>query len=174
MAKEKRKMEYIAEYNGGAEEKIDKLKKILKKCKRERMEYLEGWQRARADHQNYIKQKERDMQEFRSFASDNIILQIIPILDNLAIACKSIPEDISHDNWVKGIEQTRKHFEGVLRENGVESIIAEVGAKFDPAYHEAAEEVGGSGESGTIAEVLQGGYTLNGKVIRAARVRVNK
>ena len=159
---------------GEAVKKIKKLQKILKKCKSEKQEYLEGWQRARADQQNYIKQKNIEMEAFRKFASEAAVLQIIPLLDNLILACESIPENIAADNWTKGIMQIRKHFENVLGENGVEMIDAKPGGKFDPVHHEAADETEEGGESGTIAEVVQQGYTLNGKVIRATRVKVIK
>jgi molecular chaperone GrpE len=172
---EESKITYVdAEGEDGAVTKIEKLRKILKKCKKEKQEYLAGWQRARADHQNYIKQQERDTADFRRLASESLILQILPILDNLILARGSIPKSALAEEWVKGILQTLKYFESVLRENGVEMIAADRGDRFDTAYHEAAEEVVGEGESGTISEVLRKGYTLNGKVIRAARVKVIK
>ena len=174
MAKEQ-KIEYIEEDSGDAKRKVEKLRKVLKRCKKERQEYLEGWQRARADHQNYIKQREEEMREFKKVASESTIVQIIPILDNLILACESIPESIVQDNWAKGLVQIRKHFETVLEEVGVKTIDAKIGEKFDPLYHDAAEEVEGtSAERGTIAEVIQKGYTLNGRVIRATRVKVTK
>ena len=174
MAKEE-KIEYDQVDLGDASKKIEKLRKILKICKKERQEYLKGWQRARADHQNYIKQKDEEMREFKKFTSEGAIVQIIPILDNLILACESIPESIAEDNWAKGIVQIRKHFETVLSDGGVEAIDAKLGEKFDPAYHEGTEEVEGtSAERGTIAEVLQRGYTLHGRVIRATRVKVTR
>lgn len=171
---EDRKIEYVSEDDDMPEKKIAKIKKNLKVCKQERQKYLEGWQRTQADFQNYIKQKDIETGEFKKFATESIVLAIIPIMDNLILACESIPKSIAHDNWVKGVEQVRKHFERVLSENGVKEIIVSVGDKFDPAYHEAAGEIESDGESGTIAEVLQGGYTLNDKVIRASMVRLVK
>ena len=168
------KIEYVSEDFDMPEKKIDKIKKSLKACKQERQKYLEGWQRTQADFQNYIKQKDIETQGFKKFATEDIVLAIIPIMDNLSLACESIPASISKDNWVKGVEQVRKHFEGVLNENGVRKIVVNIGDKFDPAYHEAAGEIKSDGKSGTIAEVLQGGYTLNDKVIRASMVRINK
>ena len=168
------KIEYVSEDFDMPEKKIDKIKKSLKVCKQERQKYLEGWQRTQADFQNYIKQKDIEVQGFKKFATEDIVLAIIPIMDNLILACESIPESIAKDNWVKGVEQVRKHFERVLNESGVKEIIVSAGDKFDPAYHEAAGEIKSDGESGTITEVLQGGYTLNDKVIRASRVRLIK
>lgn len=167
------KNEYIEE-SFEAESKIKQLRKILKRCKLERQEYLEGWQRSRADHQNYIKQKNSEIEEFRKFIAADIFLKMIPILDNLIFAYESIPEDIRDHSWAKGVLQIRKHFESAFHDSGVEEIATSRGEKFDPSSQESVQEVEGGGESGTIAEVLQRGYTLNGKVIRAARVKVIK
>ncbi len=164
----------MEENSDDAERKIKKLRKILKKCKEEKQEYLGGWQRALADHQNYIKQKDKESLDFKNFASENVLLQIIPILDNLVIARGTVPENIEHDNWAEGIWHILKQLESVLRENYVEEIKVRQGDKLNLEYHEAAGETESGGESGTIAEVLRRGYTLRGKVIRPARVKVNK
>lgn len=166
----------MEENSDDAERKIKKLRKILGKCKEERQEYLTGWQRALADHQNYIKQKDKESLDFKNFAAENALLQIIPILDNLVIACESAPESIEHDNWVEGISRIRKQLENMLRDNGVTEIEVKIGDKLNPEYHEAAgeAEAGEASESGTIAEVLRRGYALRGKVIRPARVKVIK
>jgi len=146
----------------------------LKKYKRESKEYLEGWQRTQAEFQNYIKQKDKEMQEFRKFAADDIVLKIIPVLDNLILASMSMPENLKSNQWAKGMAHIQKQFEDVMRENGVAEISANPGDKFDPAYHESYEEIKSDTESGAIAGVVQVGYTLHGKVIRPARVKVAK
>lgn len=175
MKKEPDKIEYIEEDAGSdTKRQIKKLQKILKTCKAERHEYLEGWQRARADQQNYIKQKDKEMQDFRKFALRNTALQIIPVLDNLVLACESVPQDMKDHNWVSGIAHIKKQFESVFRDIGLEEIEVKHGGRFDPEYHEAAGEAESGGESGTITEVLRRGYTLSGKVIRPARVKVIK
>ncbi|MFY9457518.1 MAG: nucleotide exchange factor GrpE [Candidatus Spechtbacterales bacterium] len=168
------KLEYLEEDSDVAEKKIRKLRKILKKCKEERQEYLGGWQRALADHQNYIKQKDKESLDFKKFATENVLLQIIPILDNLVLACESVPENNKHDNWVRGVYNIKRQCENVLGDNGVTEIEVKHGDKFNPEYHEAAGEAESGGESGTIAEVLRRGYSLYGKVIRPARVKVVK
>lgn len=168
------KIEYVNEEEETAEQKVKKLRTYLRHCKKVRAEYLDGWQRARAEFQNYIKQTDKDMQDFRKFASERVILQMIPVLDNLAFACRSIPESIMENNWVKGIEQIQKQFSNVLTENGVEEIVARPGDAFNPVYHESVGEAESGGESGTIAEIFQKGYILHGKVIRAAQVKIVK
>lgn len=174
MKEKENKLEYVEENSDDAEKKIKKLREILKKCKEERQEYLTGWQRALADHQNYIKQKDKESLDFKNFAAENALLQIIPILDNLVTARATVPENIVHDKWVEGIWHILKQLENVLRENYVDEIEVKPGDKLNPEYHEAQDEAESGGESGTISEVLRRGYALRGKVIRPARVRVIK
>jgi len=166
--------EYIREDSDDPEAKIKKIGKLLKRCKSEKQEYLDGWQRVQADFQNYIKQRNNEMQEFQKFASQESVLKIFPVLDNLILACDAVPEKFKDDSWAKGIVSIKKQFEDILDEQGIKEVKVRGGDMFDPSQHEAAEEIESKEKSGTIAEVLQKGYTLNGKVIRAARVKVAK
>lgn len=169
------KIEYISEEGSeDAVKRIEKLRKILKKYKSEKQEYLEGWQRARADFQNYRKQQENVMDEFRKFVGKDFILRILPILDNLSHASALLPDGLKDDPWAKGVQNVQKQFAGILSELGLEEIGVNKGDKFDPMFHEAVGEAEGEGASGTVAEVSQKGYMLNGKAIRAARVKVIK
>lgn len=154
--------------------RIDKLRKALKVCKGERQEYLEGWQRARADFLNYKKQLESGMVEFRKFATKEALLKILPALDNLGLAVNSVPDELKDNNWTNGIVNIKRQLDTIFTEMGLEEIKIAGGEKFNPEHHETIEEVTGAGESGTIVEVLQKGYMLNGKVVRAARVKVVK
>jgi molecular chaperone GrpE len=147
---------------------------LLKKCQKERQEYLEGWQRAQADFQNYIKQKEKEMQEFRKFAEDLIILKIIPVFDSFMLASQSVPDNFKDDQWAKGIMSIRNQFAEVLQDIGVKEITVSPGDKFDPERHESVEEISSDTESGAIAELVLLGYTLHDKVIRPAKVKIAK
>lgn len=147
---------------------------LLKKCEGEKHEYLEGWQRAQADFQNYIKQKDKEAQGFRKFAADIMVLKIIPVFDSVILACRSVPNNLKNDQWARGIAQIRDQFEEVLRDSGVKEIIASPGDQFDPARHESLEEIESTAPSGTIAELAQRGYTLHDKVIRPAKVKIAK
>lgn len=146
----------------------------LKKCESEKQEYLEGWQRAQADFQNYVKQKDKEMQEFRKFAADITVLKMIPVFDNFILASQSIPDNLKNDQWVKGVTQIRNHFEEVLRDSGVKEIIASPGDQLDPARHETLEVIECNMKRGTIAELVQRGYMLHDKIIRPARVKIAK
>jgi len=139
------------------------LKKKFEACEKLRDEYLTGWQRARADFLNYKKEEGQRLQNFFEVERVQIILKILPILDNLQKAA----------NYSEGLSQIEKQFQIFLKEAGVEEIKAE--ESFDPNLHEAIEQVEVKGrKSGEILEVIQKGYKLNGKVIRPAKVKVSK
>lgn len=170
-----KKIEYIEEEGGdNFERKYKKLKKELSGVKNEKQEYLDGWQRARAEMQNLVKQKDAEMRDFRQFATGEIILKMISFLDNLGFIIESAPESIKDDPWLKGIKNTEKHFLDMLKSEGLLEINAEAGDEFDPSRHDAVEEAESDEKSGKISEVIQKGYTLNGKVIRPSRVKVAK
>ena len=174
MMQKDEKIEYIDEESQGEDGKVQKLREALKQCKHERAEYLLGWQRARADFQNFTKEKQREISEFRTFAIDRAIRDIFPVLDNLILATDSLPQDLEENTWIKGIVQIRKQFESVLKDFGVEEMQVGEHEKFNPMLHEAGEAVESERESGTILAVVRSGYTLHGKVIRPARVKVAK
>ena len=173
MAKDK-KTEYMYEEDSLFPQKYKKLKKEFARCKKEKQEYLDGWQRSRAELQNFIKQKEIEVQDFKRFATSEIILKVLIFFDNLGFILDSAPKSVKGDPWLKGIASTRKQLEDMLMREGIEEISAEQGGEFEPARHEAVEAVESNEKSGLVAEVLQKGYTLNGKVIRPTRVKIAK
>lgn len=136
-------------------------------------------QQVQADLVNFRKLKEREMKDFRAYACSNIIEQLIPLLDNFELAFKSIPsgdDEISKriQNTVQGFELIYSEFVNTLENNGM-SIInpIEEDATFDPYRHEALIAVKDEGKKdGTIVEVMQKGYELNGRVIRNAKVKI--
>jgi len=147
---------------------------LLKKYKRKMQEYLEGWQRAQADFQNYIKQRDKEAEVSRKFASENMILKILPVFDNFIRASQSVPDNLKNDQWAKGIMHIRNQFDEVLRDSGVKEITASPGDQFDPTRHESSEEIECEMKSGTIAEMVQRGYMLHDKVIWPAKVKIAK
>jgi molecular chaperone GrpE len=148
----------IIEESGG--DTLKKLREKLKKCVAEKQEYLDGWQRAKADFINFKKGEEVRVGELMRFAKKDFIVNTLPVLDSLNVA--SGDEDV---------ERILEQFLSILKKEGVEEINPR-GVDFDPNLHEAVEMV--DGPEGEVVEVSQKGYTLNGKVIRAARVKVGK
>lgn len=130
--------------------------------------YLDSWKRCQADFENYKKDQAMHQEEFLKYAKMDVIEQILPVLDNFEISLKHIPEDKKGNGWVEGITHIKRQIEEVLRNNNVEEIVVKTGDNFDPEIHEA---VSGKGEK--VKKVLQKGYRLNGRIVRATKVEVN-
>ena len=110
---------------------IEELKKKLEECQKLKDEYLTGWQRERAELLNYKKEELERIGEILKYADVGLILKILPILDNLEIAEKKLPEDLKNDENVKGILQIKNQILDFLKNQGVEEIKS-VGERFDP------------------------------------------
>ncbi len=150
---------------------LEKLKKELEECQKLRDEYLAGWQRAKADFENYKKDEIKRQKEFIAFANQNLINEILPILDNLDIAFDSLPKDLAENLWIKGVLNIDIQLRDILRKNGIEEIRVKKGDKFDPNFHEA---IASEEDGDEIVEVFQKGYLLNGRVIRPVRVKIGR
>lgn len=165
-------VEMVPDEETGAEDaaaKVKKLREELKRCETEKREYLDGWQRAKADLSNYKKDEARRFDEFLKFAAEGVIAEIVPALDSFDLALQhEMPKEVE-----KGIVMIRSQIEDTLRRRGLE-VLQPLGQKFDPAYHESLGEIESDGEEGVVAEVLQLGYLLNGKLLRPARVKISK
>lgn len=146
----------------------------LTQAKTEAAEYLDGWQRARAEFANYKKRVERETEEARQRIVSEILLQYLSIMDDLERALENAPENHDIQEWVSGIELIHQKFEMLLEAEGVESIEAE-GERFDPNLHEAISyEDTEDHEGGSIIDVTQRGYKIGDRIIRPAMVRVAK
>jgi len=153
---------------------IEELKKKLAECQKLKDEYLAGWQRARADFLNYKKEEMERIKGFLDYEKEEFILKILPILDNFDLAEKKLPENLKNDANVKGILQIKNQILDFLKSENVEEIKCK-GEKFDPNFHEVVGEVEGeNAEAQEILEEIQKGYKINGKLLRAAKVKVNK
>ncbi len=151
-----------------------KIKEELEECQKIKEEYLANWKRERADFLNYKKGETERMEEFLKYVNVNLILKILPILDNIYIAEKKIPEELKNNQWIEGFLKIKNQFEDFLKERGIEEIKS-LGKKFDPNFHEAVETAETKGkESGIIVDEIKKGYKIKDKVLRPARVRVSK
>lgn len=155
----------------------EELEKKLAEYQGQRDEYLAGWQRSRADFLNYKKEEVQRIGEILKYANEALILKVLPILDSFEKAEKAIPED-KKDEYSKGFLQIKSQLEDILKSQGVGEIEA-LGKKFDPNFHEAVESASApdgatADKSGIIIEEVQKGYSLNGKVIRPTKVKINK
>jgi len=146
----------------------------LEECEKKKDEYLAGWQRARADFINYKKEELERIGELLKYVGEEMILKILPLLDNFEAAEKNLPQELKGNENIKGILQLKNQILDLFKKNGVEEIKTK-GEKFDPNFHEAVETVEAKDlESGTILEETQKGYKINGKLIRPAKVKVAK
>ncbi|OGZ79139.1 MAG: nucleotide exchange factor GrpE [Candidatus Staskawiczbacteria bacterium RIFOXYB1_FULL_37_44] len=151
------------------EEKNDELKTLQLKCE----EYLNGWKRERADFLNYKKEEMEKISSLVKYANEELILKLLPVLDNLCLAEKHIPDN---KEFAEGFLQIKKQLSDFLQKEGIEPIRT-IGEAFNPEFMEVVEEVSddsGLKEIGTVIEEIQRGYTLHGKLIRVARVKISK
>ncbi len=154
--------------------KTEDLQKQLEELKKQKDEYLQGWQRARADFLNYKKEEMERIAGFMAYANEELILKILPILDNFEIVENKLPENLKNEENVKGILQVKIQLQDFLKNQGLEEIKT-VGEKFDPNLHETVGEVEiKDKESGIIIEEIQKGYKINGRLLRPAKVKVSK
>ncbi|OQX00912.1 nucleotide exchange factor GrpE [Candidatus Parcubacteria bacterium A4] len=150
----------------------------LEKCYNEKQEYLAGWQRARADFINYKKEEAERIGEMFKFANKALLFEILPVIDNFYAAEKHINEIKISDNklkeTIKGFSHIKNQLLDILKNAGVEEMNC-LGEKFNPNFHDVAEEIESKDkESGTILEEIAKGYKLNGKLIRAAKIKIAK
>lgn len=166
------------EFNEDGEEDLKKtLKKFragLKACKFEKEEYLNGWQKERAEFANYKKEEDNRKAMFSEAMRERILTRFLSVLDsfNMAFANKEAWEKVD-ENWRKGVEYIYTQMNAIFEEYGVKPV-GEAGEVFDPNIHQSIDVVETDKKEleHKIATVIQKGYKLGERVIRAARVNV--
>ncbi len=145
----------------------------LEKLKAERDEYLNGWKRATADLINYKKEESKRLEDSIRFTREDLLHDIIGAIDHFGLGLAAIEKQGSVD---KGFYMIKSQLEDILKRHGVQKIKAGVGELFNPMYHESIAEAENDGklQSGSIAQEIEPGYTLNDRVIKPARVKVVK
>lgn len=149
--------------------KPEKNEQPVKNDKELAAEYLAGWQRAKADFSNYKKDEAKRFEEVAKFSNELLVKELIGVLDSFDLSLS-----VLEGKEQKGMFLIRTQLEDVLRKFGLERIIVSVGQPFDPALQEAIVSVESDKPVGTVVEEVERGYTLHGKVIRPARVKVAK
>ena len=135
-------------------------------------EYLDGWQRARAEFANYKKRVEREQAVAYQTAAGNVIKRFLDVMDDMERALKNRPTEGDGATWANGIELIYRKLLQALENEGVVPMQAE-GQAFDPTMHEAlSSEESPDYESGRVIEVIKQGYMLGERVLRPALVRV--
>ena len=147
------------------------LEEQLAKAKEDAQKNLGNWQRAEADFQNYKRRTEQERSESRRFASAALIINVLPILDDLERALGSLDARLAGLTWFEGIALIHRKLLVLLDNAGVTPIQAE-GQQFDPSIHEAVTHA--DGEEGKVLAEVQRGYRLHDRVLRPAMVVVGK
>ncbi len=148
------------------EEELAVLAEELETVRRERDEYLEALRRLKAEFENARKRQQRERSRILETASERLVMELLPVLDNLDRALEA-EGDIR-----EGVRATRDQLADVLGKEGLLPVASD-GQPFDPNVHEAVMgQPSEEHEEGTILETFQRGYLLNGKPIRPAKVVV--
>jgi molecular chaperone GrpE len=158
--------EEIVSETGASEEELVALAAELEAARRERDEYLDALRRLKAEFENSRKRLERERSRILETASERLVVELLPVLDNLDRALEA-DGDIR-----EGVRATRDQLADVLGNEGLLPVASD-GQPFDPNVHEAVMgQPSDEHEEGTILQTFQRGYVLNGKPIRAAKVVV--
>lgn len=184
MKDKKKKEEDIDEYmqdvefveedgEGHTKDPIKSLRERLAKAVSEKQEYLNNWQRERADFLNYKKDEVERLTRNAEVVRERFIEDLLPVLDayDMAFSNKEAWEKVEQ-NWRVGVEYIHQQLLKVLENYNVTPMKISVGDQFDHNLHESIETVEGVGAEDTIAFIIQSGYMFGKKVLRPARVKV--
>ena len=153
-------------------DQLEDLRTSLEEMEAKTEEYLDGWQRSRAEFANYKKRILREQAEIHQVARGEVIKLYLDIADDLERALEKKPAGGDGDIWAIGIGIIFQKLLGKLESEGIKPMCA-LGQEFDPNIHEAImKEESEEHESGQIIEVIQEGYWIGEKVLRPAQVRV--
>jgi molecular chaperone GrpE len=172
----------IESYNGDAEfsegmtpqERMKNLREKLRDCTKDKQEYLDGWQRLKADFVNFKKRNEEEKEYFLKFSREGIITDILPVLESfhMAFANKEAWEKVD-PAWRMGVEHIHTQLTQVLAGYGLTELNP-MGSVFDPNEQMSigTTPTTDSTKYHTVAEVLQVGYKLGGRLIKAPKVKI--
>jgi molecular chaperone GrpE len=142
-------------------------------ARREAAEHLDDLKRLKAEFENYRKRVIREQTNVVERASEQLVERILPVLDNFELALMAADRTKDYEALVRGVELVFGELADLLHREGLKKIEA-LGKPFDPTHHDAVLEVGDGPAGGDpiVAEVVRNGYTLKGKVVRPAMVKV--
>lgn len=136
-------------------------------------EYLEGWQRSRAELDNFRKRIQASQGESRERLKRELITSLLSLADNFSAITNHVPADLKDNSWVQGVLHVGRQLDQLLQEFGLEKI-GQVSEPFDPVRHEAIAHVKDEkAPPDTVVSVVSPGYKLGQTVIRPAKVSVS-
>jgi molecular chaperone GrpE len=159
-----------------AAEDVDELTLLrneLEEARAKEAEYLDGWQRSRAELANARKRFQREREQAYSNAKADILTRLLSVVDDFERALETLSDNPSQHTWTEGVLLIHRKLQSLLEQDGVAAIEA-VGQEFDPVLHQAithehSEEV----PCGQVIGELQKGYTMGDRVLRPSMVRVS-
>jgi len=156
-------------------DELSTMKAEVERLEAEASEYLDGWQRARAEFINFKRRTKEENENTRARITGDILVQFLEIIDDLDLALESKPDGDDLQAWIGGIELIRQKLMLILQGQNIEEIPVDRGNCFDPALHEAVTfEEDDELEEGEIIGTIKKGYILKERVLRPAQVRVAK
>ncbi len=166
-------VESAPEGEGEVADDLETLCKQLEEVRAKEAEYLDGWQRARAELSNARKRFQREQQGAYANAKADMLVRLLPVIDDFERAFADLPDELSDHTWIQGIKLVQQKAQGILAQEGVEPIDA-AGQEFDPLWHQAvthepSEEV----PEGQVIAEMQKGYSMGDRVLRPSMVRVS-
>ena len=161
--------------DGAAPNSIEQLQAQLEETQQQLGEARDQMLRAVAEAQNARRRADKDISNARLFALESFSRDLLPVIDNLERATDSASADDAASSAIaEGVELTLKNFQDVLKRHHLEQVDP-LSEPFDPEFHEAISLVENKDvEPNTVINVVQKGYTLNGRLIRAAMVVVSR
>ena len=156
-------------------EDLEHLKKRLEEQEKLAAEYLDLLKRKQADFENFRKRSQKEIDEYKRYATTEVVLDILNLIDDFERAVESTRSSKEFDALFDGLLLIKKQFRNLLEKKyGVKNIDA-VGKEFDPTMHDAVMvEESGDYEKDTVIEDLQKGYVMHDRVIRPSKVKVAK
>ncbi|MEA2550498.1 MAG: molecular chaperone GrpE [Actinomycetota bacterium] len=145
----------------------------LESVRAEAQEYLDHLRRLQAEFDNYRKRVQRELQEARELGAAPVLARLLEVLDDFELALIAAAEKPDIDRFLHGVELVYSKFTDALRAEGLERMDVQ-GKPFDPEQHEALMQTGEGDGDPVVADVLRPGYTLKGRVLRPAGVRVER
>ncbi len=142
----------------------------LEECKKKCDEYLDGWKRAKADFINYKKEENERISEVVKFSNESILSDLITVLDSFNLGISLGSDEVAK----KGMTLIQTQMEDILKRYGLEKVFVSRGGTFDPKTQEAIGEIESEYPEGSVAEEIEKGYSLNGKIIRPIKVKLSK
>jgi molecular chaperone GrpE len=154
------------------ENNLETLQAELEQVRAQASEYLDGWQRARAEFANYKKRVDLEREELRRSGNDALLLKLLPVVDDFERAFQTLPEDFAGSPWMDGITMILRKLQSVLESENVTPIQA-TGQPFDPQWHQAIiHEETTEHPDGYVSQEMQRGYRLGDRVLRPSMVKV--